>query len=79
MLQYHRGKIFGKAENDTNPLAETILGLIINSLHGGPKFLLKMIPIAKLKAEFLKEKVDQTIYNIEAAYGKVKSYNFRRQ
>ena len=39
MLQYHGGKIFGKAESDTNLLAETMLGLMINSLHGGPKFL----------------------------------------
>ena len=39
MLQYHGGKIFGKAENDTNLLAETMLGLMISSLHGGPKFL----------------------------------------
>ena len=46
---------------------------MINSLHGGPKFLLKMIPVAKLNAEFLREKVYQTIYNIEAASGKVKA------
>ena len=32
-----------------------------------------MIPVAKLNAEFLREKVYQTIYNIEAASGKVKS------
>ena len=68
-----QAKIFGKAENDTNLLAETMLGLMINSLHGGPKFLLKMIPVAKLNAEFLREKVYQTIYNIEAASGKVKA------
>ena len=73
MLQYHGGKIFGKAENDTNLFEETMLGLMINSLHGGPKFLLKMIPVTKLNAEFLREKVYQTIYNIEAASGKVKA------
>ena len=72
MVQYHGGKIFGKAENDTNLLAETMLGLMISSLHGGPKFLLKMIPVAKLNAEFLREKVYQTIYKIEAVSGKVK-------
>ena len=31
-----------------------------------------MIPVATLNAEFLPEKVYQTIYNIEAAFGKVK-------
>ena len=69
MLQYHGGKIFGKAENDTNLLAETMLGLMVSNLHGGPKFFLKMIPVVKLNEEFLREKV----YNIEAASGKVKA------
>ena len=68
MLQYHGGKIFGKAENDTNLLAETMFGLMISNLHGGPKFRLKMIPVTKLNAEFLRKKVYQTIYNIEAAF-----------
>ena len=66
MLQYHGGKIFGKAENDANLLEETMLGLMINSLHGG-------LRSTKLNAEFLREKVYQTIYNIEAASGKVKA------
>ena len=73
MLHYHGGKIFGKAENDINLLTETMLELMINILHGGPKFLLKMIPVSKLNAEFLREKDYQTIYNIEAASAKVKS------
>ena len=63
MLQYHGGKIFGKAENDTNLLAETMFGLMISNLHGGPKFRLKMIPVTKLNAEFLRKKVYQTIFN----------------
>ena len=46
---------------------------LIGSLHGGPKFLFKIIPVATLNAEFLREKVYQTIYNIEAAFGKVKA------
>ena len=68
MLQYH-----GKYEHDTNLLAETMLGLMISSLHRGPKFLLKMIPVAKLNAEFLREKVYETMHNIEAASGKAKA------
>ena len=39
MVQYHGGKIFGKAENGTNLLVETMLRLMLDSLHGGPKFL----------------------------------------
>ena len=60
MLHYHGGKIFGDDENVTNLLAETMLGLMISSLRGGPKFLFKTIPVAKLNAEFLREKANQT-------------------
>ena len=73
ILQYHGGKIFRKAENDTNLLAKTMLRLMISSLRGGPKFFFKMIPVTKLNAECLREKVRQTMYNIEAASGKVKA------
>ena len=71
-MQYYRGKIFEKAEHDANLLAETMLELMISSLQGRPKFLFKMIPVAKMNVKFFQEKVHQTIYNIEAASGKVK-------
>ena len=73
MLQYYGGKIFGNAENDTNLLAETMRGLMISSLHGEPKFLFMTIPVAKLNAEFLREKTNQNMYNIEATSGNVTS------
>ena len=38
MLQDHGGQIFEKAENDINLLAETMLGLVLSSLRGGPNF-----------------------------------------
>ena len=50
-----------------------MLELMISSLYGGPKFIFMIIPVAKLNAEFLREKVHQTIYSIEAASGKVKA------
>ena len=50
-----------------------MLGLMITSFHGGLKFLLKIVSVAKLNDQFLREKVYQTIYNIEAASGKVKA------
>ena len=79
MLQYHGGKIFGKSENDTNLLAKTMLGLMINSLHGGPKFFLKMIPVAKLNEELLhSEKFIKPSIILNQHLVKCKLY-FRRQ
>ena len=44
MLQYHRGTVFGKAVNNPNVLANTILSFMVVTLFGGPKFLCKMLP-----------------------------------
>ena len=46
-LQYHGGEIFGKAVNDPSILAETMLGQMINCLHGGKNFLVSMLHVAK--------------------------------
>ena len=74
MLQYHGGEIFGKTVNVLSKLAETIQGqgLMINCLHVGPKFLLSLIPVAKLNTNFLCEQLKQTKNNIEGASGKLK-------
>ena len=39
MLLYHGGTLFGKSVDDQSSLAQTILGIMIVCLHGGPKFL----------------------------------------
>ena len=62
-LQYHGGHVFGFAENNTELLAKTILGTMIKCLYGGPKFLVKMIPVAKLDAQYLYDHVT-TIINL---------------
>ena len=36
--------------------AETMLGIMVNCLHGGPKFLTNMIPVVKLNTQFLVNK-----------------------
>ena len=72
MLQFHGGEIFGKAANDPSRLAETMLGLMINCLHGGPKFLLNMLPVSKLNADFLYNKINDSIAYIKSGSGKVK-------
>ena len=65
-------RFFGKSANNPSLLAETMLGYIVNCLHGGSKFLLNMIPIAKLNSDFLFKKVDQCKKEIAKPSGKLK-------
>ena len=44
-LPYHGGKVIGRAQNNPNKLARTVLGIMIKFLFGGPEFLAKMIPL----------------------------------
>lgn len=66
-LTYHGGTIFGKAANNPNILAETMLGIMINNLHGGPTFVNKMIPVTKLNSNFLYEMISENVELIEHA------------
>ena len=52
-LQYHGGEILGIAVNDPL-LAETMLGQMINCLHGGKKFSCEYIIWKKLYPNFVK-------------------------
>ena len=56
-LSYHGGKVFGRAQNNPNKLARTILGIVIKCLFRGPEFLAKMIPGSDLNAEFQYEQM----------------------
>ena len=67
-LQYHGGSLFGFAEN-SDKLAKTVLGIMIKCLYGGPKFLIKMIPVAKLDSAFLYEKVTNIVNLINRLNG----------
>ena len=44
-FSYHGGNVFGRAQNNPNKLARTVLGIVIKCLFGGPEFLAKMIPV----------------------------------
>ena len=65
--------MFGKAVNDSSLLAETMLGQIIKCLHGGKTFLVSMLPVAKMKANFLHEELSKTMASIEQATGRLKA------
>ena len=56
-LQYHGGHVFGKAENNPDALANTLLSIMVKCMNGGIEFLIKMIPVSKLTSTFLHEQV----------------------
>ena len=72
-MTYHGGTVFGKAANNPSILAETVLGIIINNLHGGPSFVDKMIPVPKLNSVFLYEKISKTVELTENAGSQVQA------
>ena len=53
MLTYHGGNTFGHAVNASSSLAKTVLDFMVVCLYGGPKFLVKMLPVSKLDSDFL--------------------------
>ena len=72
-LSLHGGQLFGKARNNPSKLASAVLGIMIKCGFGGPTFVLKMIPVKGMKAEFLYEQVDQILKLIRSAGGKPSS------
>ena len=56
-MLYHRGTLFGRATNDPQSPAKTILGVVLSCMFGGPTFISKMLPIAKLNSPFLYEQI----------------------
>ena len=71
MLTYHGGTVYGKSVNNPNVLADTLLGIMVNCLHGGPTFISKMIPVSKLDTNFLKSQVYKNTRAVTNAGGEV--------
>lgn len=72
MMLYHGGSLFGKAVDDPNTLAKTVLGIMVRCLYGGPSFLSKMLPIARLHSQFLYDEIFYSVQNIQSVGGRVK-------
>uniref|UniRef100_A0A1I8FWY0 C2 domain-containing protein n=1 Tax=Macrostomum lignano TaxID=282301 RepID=A0A1I8FWY0_9PLAT len=53
--------LFGQAEDDSAKIARTILAIMLKPLMGGKPFILRLIPIFLLTAEFLKQQLSQSI------------------
>ena len=57
MRLYHGGTVFGKAQDHPSKLAETVLGIMIMRLHGGPSFISKIVPVSNLDTNYLHDQV----------------------
>ena len=68
-LMYHGGYLYGFADNKEKQVAKTFLSVMIKCLVGGPKFLVKMIPVVDLDSEFLFEHVTTIINLIKEVHG----------
>ena len=71
MRTYHGGTVYGSAANNPSVFADTVLGVMVNCLHGGPKFLTKMIPVSNLDTNFLKQQVETNIDAVKLAGGEI--------
>ena len=71
-MLFHGGTIFGKAVNNPAELANTVLGIMIVCLYGGPTFLSKMLPVKNLNSQFIHEQISLTREAIQSSNGKVK-------
>ena len=71
LLLYHGGSLFGKAENNPELLANTILAIMVKCLKGGPSFLCKMMTVCHLDASFFFEQVCYVINSIKSSNRKV--------
>ena len=73
MLLYHGGTIFGRSADNPSALAKTMLGIMIFCLNGGPKFLSRLVPVSRLRADFLFDQIKLTTQSVDAAGATVKA------
>ena len=64
-LSYHGGRVFGRAQNKPEKLAKTVLGVMLKCLFGGPVFLIKMMPVRDLTADFQFQEVSLIMNNLQ--------------
>ena len=73
MFLYHSKQLFGKLVDNPSLLAQTVIGIMLICLNGGPKFLSKFIPISKLTSAFLFEQNELTVQAITSLPADVKA------
>ena len=72
-MLYHGKQLFGKSVDNPSLLAQTVLGIMLICLNGGPKFLTKLIRISKLTSAFLFEQIELTVQAITSVPADVKA------
>ena len=60
---------FEHAAKNPDTLATSVLGIMLDAMHGGPKMLAKMVTVAKLNAEFLDEVIENVMKTVEESGG----------
>ena len=73
MMLYHGGSLYGKAVNNPELMTNSVLTIIVKYLFGGPSFVFKMLPVAKMAASFLYQQVQDTLEMIREAGGDIES------
>ena len=73
LLLYHGGSLYGKAVNNPEKTANAVLTIMVKCLFGGPTFVFKMLPVAKMDASFLFKQIQDTIDMIRNAGGTIKT------
>ena len=74
MTGYSDGKqLFAKSVDNPSLLAQTVLGITLICLNGGPKFLTKLIPIFKLTSAFLFEQIELSVQPISSVPADIKA------
>ena len=73
MLLSYGKQLFGKSVYSPSLLAQTVLGIMLTCLNGGPKFFTKLIPISKLTSAFLFEQIELTVQAITSLPADVKA------
>ena len=48
MKTFHGGTVYGQAVNKPDMLANAILGVMVNTMLGGPKIVAKMVSVTKV-------------------------------
>ena len=69
----HGGTTFGTSEDSPMELLITLLGIMAVCLNGGPKVLIKMMPISKLRSAFLFEQINLTNQKFDSVSANVKA------
>ena len=70
-ISFRGGVLFGYAVDDPTKKATTLLAIMVKCLFGGPKFLVKLIPCAGLKADFQFQCVQEVLLSLERSGAKV--------